>query len=112
METQAIQIALDSLTARYKEDYKQTPKSLKKNHIYAIAKRAKKQLKAIREPKYLLFHVDTIIGEYRYRCLYPKCEKDLLQDLNERLGSNYKTVWEFQQSPEYAQEYVIVEIML
>jgi hypothetical protein len=54
--------------------------------------------------------VDTTIGEHR--CLYPQCEKDLMQELNERLESDYKTVREFQQSPEYAQEYVILEVML
>lgn len=100
METQAIQIALDILANDYNENFR----------VHAIAQKAKKQLEAIREPKYLFFNVDTTIGEHR--CLYPQCEKDLLQELNERLGSDYKTVWEFQQSPEYAQEYVIVEVML
>lgn len=109
MESQEIQTVLDILADGYKEDYKQTPKCLKENHIYALAQRAKKQLKAIREPKYLLFNVDTTIGEHR--CFYPQCEKDLIQELNGRLESDYKTVWEFQQSPEYAQEYVIVEVM-
>lgn len=110
METQAIQTALDILADDYNEDYEHTTECLKENHIYAIAQKARKQLEVIREPKYLFFHVDTTIGEHR--CLYPQCEKDLLQELNERLESDYKTVWEFQQSQEYAQEYVILEVIL
>jgi len=110
MESAAIQLALDVLADAYKKDYEQAPESLKKHHVYKLAEKAKKQLKAIEEPKFLLFHVDTTIGEHRY--LYPQCEKDLMQELNERLESDYKTVREFQQSPEYAQEYVILEVML
>jgi len=100
MESQAIQIAFDILANDYNVNFR----------VYAIAQKAKKQLEVIREPKYLFFHVDTTIGEHR--CLYPQCEKDLMQELNERLESDYKTVREFQQSPEYAQEYVILEVML
>jgi hypothetical protein len=46
MESAAIQLALDVLADAYKKDYEQAPESLKKHHVYKLAEKAKKQLKA------------------------------------------------------------------